>query len=199
VYLLVFVELKLIQERAIDKHTRLVEAGTKLIHECGFQRTLLADIAKEAGVPQGSLYYYFKTKEDVVSAILRRRMSGLRMLIKKWDELPDPKKRLNALIQLWVDDRDIDSRYGCPIGSLCYELAKNRGQLSDMAAEPLRVLIEWCEVQFRELGKSKRQANDLAVHLMCSLQGVSLLANAFGDAQVILREAKQLKCWLKEL
>jgi TetR/AcrR family transcriptional repressor of nem operon len=187
------------QERAIDKYSRLIEAGAKVIHERGFQRTLLADIAKEADVPQGSIYYYFKTKDEIADAILDRRMTSLQALIKKWDEHPNPKQRLNALVQVWVDDREVDSRHGCPIGSLCYELAKNRGQLSDMAAEPLRVLVKWSEHQFRELGKSPRQAGDLAIHLMSALQGVSLLANAFGDAQTILRETKQLKRWLKDL
>jgi AcrR family transcriptional regulator len=170
-----------------------------VIHEHGFQRTLLADIAREAEVPQGSIYYYFKTKEELAAAILSTRMQMLRTLIKKWDELPDPKQRLNALIQVWVDDREIDSRHGCPVGGLCYELAKNRGRLSDMAAEPLRVLVKWCETQIMELGRPKRQASDMAIHLMSALQGVSLLANAFADAQVILREARQLKGWVKGL
>ncbi|MGD9000825.1 MAG: helix-turn-helix domain-containing protein [Granulosicoccaceae bacterium] len=187
------------QERAIDKHDRLVEAGARVIHERGFQRTLLADIAREAEVPQGSIYYYFKTKDELAAAILSTRMTSLQTLIRQWEELPNPKKRLDALIQVWVDDREVDSRHGCPIGSLCYELAKNRGQLSEMAAEPLRVLVKWCEHQFRELGKSSRQASDLAIHLMSALQGVSLIANAFSDAQVILREARQLKRWVKDL
>ena len=187
------------QERAVDKYTRLVEAGAKVIHEQGFQRTLLADIAKEAEIPQGSIYYYFKTKDDIAEAIISHRIKDLQKLIKKWDAYTSPKKRLNALIQVWVDDREIDSRYGCPIGSLCYELAKNRGQLSDKSAEQLQVLVKWCELQFIELNKSVRQAGDLAIHLMCALQGASLLANAFGDEKVILRETKQLKSWLKNL
>ena len=187
------------QERAVDKHSRLVEAGTRVVYERGFQRTLLADIAKEAQVPQGSIYYYFKTKDEIVTAILDARMTGLHDFIKQWNQLADPRQRLKALIQVWVDDREVDSRYGCPVGSLCYELAKKHDRLSELAAEPLRLLVKWCEEQFRELGKTSRQAGDLAIHLMSALQGVSLLANAFGDPQVILSEARQLNRWLKEL
>lgn len=187
------------QERAIDKYTRLVEAGAKVIHEQGFQNTLLADVAREAEIPQGSIYYYFKTKDDIAEAIISHRIKDLLDLTKKWDAYPNPKKRLNALIQVWVEDREVDSSYGCPIGSLCYELAKNRGQLCDKSAEQLQVLIKWSELQFKELTKSPRQASDLALHLMCALQGVSLIANAFGDAQMILRETKHLKSWLKNL
>jgi TetR/AcrR family transcriptional repressor of nem operon len=187
------------QERAIDKYTRLVEAGAKVIHEQGFQKTLLSDIAKEAKIPQGSIYYYFKTKDDIAEAIISHRIKILQELIKKWDAYANPKKRLNALIQVWIDDREVDSRYGCPIGSLCYELAKNRGQLSNESAEQLHVLVKWCELQFRELNKSPRKASDLAIHLICALQGASLLANTFDDEQVILRETKNLKSWIKDL
>ena len=187
------------QERAIDKYSRLLKAGAKVIHEQGFHRTLLADIAREAEVPQGSIYYYFKTKDDIAEAIINERISSLGKLTKKLDAYTNPKKRLYALIKVWVDDREIDSRYGCPIGSLCNELAKNRGLLCDTSAEQLRVLVDWCELQFRELNKPVRQARDFAVHLICALQGVSLLANAFGDAEVILREANQLKRWVKDL
>ena len=187
------------QERAIDKYTRLVEAGAKVIHEQGFQKTLLADIAREAEIPPGSIYYYFKTKDDIAEAIINHRVKNLLELTKKWDTYSLPKKRLNALIQVWVEDREIDSNYGCPIGSLCYELAKNRGQLCDKSAEQLQVLIKWSELQFKELNKSPRQASELALHLMCALQGVSLIANAFADAQLISRETKHLKSWLKDL
>ncbi|MEJ2140902.1 MAG: TetR/AcrR family transcriptional regulator [Gammaproteobacteria bacterium] len=187
------------QKRAIDKQSSLIKAGAKVIHEQGFHRTLLSDIAREAQVPQGSIYYYFKTKDDIAVAIISERVNRLNKLLKKWDTYINPKKRLYSLIQVWVEDREIDSRYGCPIGSLCYELAKNRGQLSDMSAEQLRILVAWCEYQFRELNKPVRKAKDLAVHLMCALQGVSLLANTFEDAELILREADLLKRWVKDL
>jgi hypothetical protein len=130
---------------------------------------------------------------------MAERLNHLNELITKWNKLDTPQERLHALINVWVDDRDIDSRYGCPIGSLCYELSKKRDALSEMAAEPLKLLVKWSEKQFGQMGKSRREAHDLGLHLVSALQGVSLLANAFGSAQVILREAKQLKQWINEL
>lgn len=187
------------QERSMDKYTRLLDAGAKVIHEQGFHKTLLTDIAREAEVPLGSIYYYFKTKDDLAEAVIDKRVKILQELTEKFDTYSDPKKRLSALIQVWVDDSEIDSRYGCPIGSLCYELAKNRGQLSDKSAEMLKVLVEWCGLQFREMKKSVQKANELAFHLMCALQGASLLANSIGDEKIILNEAKHLNHWLNNL
>ncbi|MDP2267199.1 MAG: hypothetical protein Q8J70_11655, partial [Thiobacillus sp.] len=100
-----------------------------------------------------------------------------------------------ALIQVWVSDREIDARYGCPIGSLCYELAKGRGPLSDAAAQPVKLLVSWCDEQFRLMGHIE-QAPVLARHLVACLQGISLLANAFADPELILTEAAYLTGWL---
>lgn len=187
------------QQRAIDKYSRLVSAGSKVIHEQGFQQTVLSDIARQAKVPKGSIYYYFKTKEDIVASVMQERVDHIKELFKKWQSLAGPQKRLFALVDLWLEDREIDSQYGCPIGSLCYELAKNNDDLSLMAAEPLKQLTTWSEKQFREIGKTPKQASDLGLHLVSALQGVSLLANAFRDPAIIAREAQQLKSWIKTL
>ena len=160
---------------------------------------MLSDIARQAKVAKGSIYYYFKTKEDIVSTVMHERVENIKALLHKWQSLSSPQKRLIALVNLWLEDRDIDSKYGCPIGSLCYELAKNQGDLSMMAAEPLKLLTSWSEEQFHEMGKTRKQAADLGLHLVSALQGVSLLANAFRDPEVITREARQLKSWIKTL
>ena len=54
--------------RKTDKRVRLIEAAKVLIHQQGFHLTTLADIAQEADVPLGNVYYYFKTKEAIGEA-----------------------------------------------------------------------------------------------------------------------------------
>lgn len=182
----------------VDKRACLVEAAAKLIHQKGFSQTTLADIAAEAQIALGSVYYYFKTKDEVAQAILDRRTGDIGRLLKDAEQLADPRARLDALIQIWVRDREIDARYGCPIGSLCYELAKGRGPLSEAAASPVTLMVSWCDAQFRQMGDIG-PPRVLACHLVASLQGISLLANAFGDPELILAEAAHLTEWLDAL
>lgn len=181
-----------------DPRERLTLAAAKLIHRQGFARTTLADIAAAAKVALGSVYYYFRTKDEIAAAIVAKRVADINQLLLKKNTLPDPRARLEALVQVWVDDRDIDARYGCPIGSLCYELAKGRGALSTHAATPMRTLLDWCEQQLRALGR-QQDATTLALHLVAALQGISLVANSLGDPAAITREAAYLKAWIKEL
>lgn len=180
-----------------DPGERLTQAAAKLIHQQGFARTTLAEIAKEANVASGSVYYYFRSKDDIAAAIVAKRVGDIEEMLQRKNALPDPRARLQSLVQVWVDDRDIDSLYGCPIGSLCYELAKGRGALSAHAAKPIRLLIDWCEAQFRALGHAK-EAPVSALHLVAALQGISLVANSLGEPAAIRREAKYLKAWLAE-
>jgi len=61
----------------IDKRSRLVSAAVDLAYQNGFGATSLADIAREAEVPLGNVYYYFKTKDEIGDAIVELRLAQL--------------------------------------------------------------------------------------------------------------------------
>jgi len=52
------------------KRERLIAAAAQLLHQQGIERTTLAEIATAADVPAGNVYYYFKTKDDVIAAVI---------------------------------------------------------------------------------------------------------------------------------
>lgn len=182
----------------VDRREKLVLAASRVIHRQGYLRTTLADIALAADVALGSVYYYFKSKHDIAVAISERRQAHLDRVLIRATETSPPLGRLEALIQLWASDKEIDALYGCPIGSLCYELAKQRGSLIDAAAKPLKTLLQWAEEQFRLLGKGDASPK-LALHLITALQGASLVSNVFNDPSVIAQETDHLKVWLNEV
>ena len=181
-----------------DKRSRLIEAANKLVQQQGFNQTTLADIAKEADVPLGNVYYYFKTKEDIGHALIEYRTGCYQGKIGEWDKLPEPRKRILATIKAVADNREILAQSGCPIGSLCQELHKEGGPLADKAADMFAVLLGWLETQFRLMGLGKKSA-DHALHLVSALQGASLLTNAFNDPKLMLRETARLTEWVNTL
>src|SRR5712691_2881809 len=153
-----------------NKHARLIATAAKLAHEQGFNQTTLADIARVSGVPLGNVYYYFKTKEALGEAAIDKLASASQMLRATWDASPDPKSRLEAFIQMSIDNRDSLARSGCPIGTLCAELHKEGGPLAQDAAKLFAELLKWLEAQFRLIGR-KGESRDLAVHLLSALEG----------------------------
>ena len=56
--------------RTSGKRERLVASAAALFHHQGVQRTTLAEVATDADVPLGNVYYYFKTKDDLVAAVI---------------------------------------------------------------------------------------------------------------------------------
>lgn len=178
--------------RKTDKRVRLIEAAKVLIHQKGFNQTTLADIAQEADVPLGNVYYYFKTKEAIGEAVIEKRSAEFAELFSRMDESADPKARLIGLLQFSQDDLELTARFGCPIGGLCQELGKQGGSLADQAAKLLYDLLAWCETQFRALGFGEK-ARDQALNLVSGIQGIYLLTHTFKDPKLAIRMAKNMQ------
>ncbi|GGX67505.1 TetR family transcriptional regulator [Streptomyces hiroshimensis] len=184
--------------QAADKRRRLTAAAAQVLHEQGVERTTLADIARAADVPVGNVYYYFKTKDELVQAALSEHSAHLDQLTNQLDQLPDPLDRLKALIETWVAQRDTAARYGCPTGTLAVEVDKRaNGTLDAEAGAVIRRLLDWAGHQFRALGLP--DPDDLAVTLISGYQGMSLLANALRDPDIMTRQGARLLHWLDSL
>ncbi|MFI7246446.1 TetR/AcrR family transcriptional regulator [Streptomyces qinglanensis] len=184
--------------RAADKRRRLTTEAARVLHEQGVERTTLADIARAAEVPVGNVYYYFKTKDELVMAALSEHSAHLDEFTDRLNRLPDPRDRLKALIEAWIDQREVAARYGCPTGTLAVELDKRAdGVLDTQAGVVIRRLLEWAGCQFRALGLP--DPDDLAVTLVSAYQGMSLLANALRDPDLMARQGVRLLHWLDSL
>jgi len=181
-----------------DKRSRLLNAAVSLAYRDGFGATSLADIASEAEVPLGNVYYYFKTKDEIGEAIVELRLSQLAAMLQRWDEEASPKNRLYRCIEGVLDNKKSLAERGCAVGTLCSELHKAGGTVATRATEIFSRYLAWLETQFRALGKGKA-ARGHAVHLLSALQGISLLAHTFHDPSLVTMETGRLKGWVEGL
>ena len=179
------------------KRERLVAAARKTIHEQGVEKTTLADIAAAAQVPVGNVYYYFKTKDALVAAVLDGYLDSYGVISAELERQPTPQARLKALIQALTERREVLTAYGCPVGSLSSELDKRDGELQTRAATILSLLIDWSQEQFQALGRP--DARELAVALISAYEGATLLANTLRDPALISTEAQRLERWIDTL
>ncbi|KIF75859.1 TetR family transcriptional regulator [Streptomyces sp. 150FB] len=176
---------------ATAKRRRLVTATAQVLHEQGVERTTIADIARAADVPVGNVYYYFKTKDELVEAALAEHTKQLDALTARLDQLPDPRERLKGLIGAWIGQRDTTARYGCPTGTLAVELDKRaEGGLDLAVGQVIRHLLDWVRQQYRQLGLT--DADDLALTFIGAYQGMSLLSSALRDPEIMTREGARL-------
>lgn len=172
-------------------------SAAELLHRQGVQGTTLAEIAEAADVPAGNVYYYFKTRDELVEAVIESQMQAVGELLVALDGRATPVARLRGLAQTWTRNGPEIVAHGCPLGGLSHELHKQDAQLGADAARPLRAILGWAERQFRELGQ--RNPGALAVTFLGAIQGAALLANAFDDERLLKQEIRRIESWVQSL
>src|ERR1700679_3071904 len=100
-----------------QKETRrqqILDAALRCFSRDGFHATTTADIVRESGVSQGTLYLYFATKEDIVVALTDDRHQGEAFLTALAASEPAPGQGLMMMLELYGgslhDERRLDAR-----------------------------------------------------------------------------------------
>jgi TetR/AcrR family transcriptional regulator, transcriptional repressor for nem operon len=174
----------------------IVEAADRLFYRQGYEHTSFTDIAGAVGISRGNFYYHFRTKDEILDAVIARRLAETRCMLERWEiEGADPAARIRSFIDMLVTNRADIKRHGCPVGTLCGELAKLGHAAQDEAKQLFTLFRTWARRQFVLLGR-KADADSLALHLLARSQGIAALAHAFHDDAFIRAEVQLLHGWL---
>lgn len=101
-----------ILKRNKPKYKQIVDAAVVVIAENGYHQAQVSKIAKQAGVADGTIYLYFKNKEDILVSVFREKMG---MFVKKIEEViagkQEAAEKLLVLVenhfQILSDDRHL--------------------------------------------------------------------------------------------
>ncbi len=86
------------KEKSLPKRDIILNAAIRVFAEQGYHSCRTLDISNEAGVAYGSLYHYFKSKDDILLSIFRERWRNLLDEMDRLsEEVDDPEKRLIAI------------------------------------------------------------------------------------------------------
>lgn len=165
-----------------ETRAELIRVGGDIIAQRGFNSTGINAVLKEAGVPKGSFYYYFASKEDFGLAVIDGfaaeydaqldRTLGNREL--------KPLERIRQYLDMGITDmQSCDYCRGCLIGNLGQELA---GQNESFRLRLDRIFSDWrsrfaeCLAEARERGDidAKADPQSLAQLLQMGWQGATL-------------------------
>lgn len=181
-----------------NKTTReqIVDAADDLFYQHGFEHTSFADIASAVNISRGNFYHHFKAKDDILAAVIDQRLARTGELLAGWETTsPSPADRIRSFVTMLVANREPIMRFGCPVGTLCAELAKLNHVAQSAANKMFTLFREWLGRQFSLLGHGA-EADDLAMHLLMRSQGIATLAQAFHDEIFLRREVEDLNQWL---
>lgn len=176
---------------------QIVEAADRLFYEQGFESTSFADIAAAVQLSRGNFYYHFKTKDDILQAVIALRLTNTGKMLEAWEAgTDDPAERIRSFIHILVMNRAKIMLYGCPVGTLCNELSKLDHAAKEDATKLFALFRDWLARQFAALGRDA-DADALAMHVLMRSQGVATLATAFRDDAFIRREVEDMCVWLE--
>lgn len=179
-----------------DTRERIVEAADRLFYEQGFEAVSFGGLADEIGISRGNFYYHFKTKDEILEAVIARRMARTQALLEQWEaEGEDPEARIICFIRILIANRARIRLYGCPVGTLTAELGKMGHPALPQASALFTLFRDWLSAQFAALGRAA-EADALAMHLLARSQGVAALAQAFQDDAFAEAEVAQMTAWL---
>ena len=177
----------------------IVHAADQLFYVQGYGATSFADIASAVKISRGNFYYHFRTKDEILDAVISLRLSSTQDMLEGWEATSDaPQDRIKSFIRILIMNQSKIMLHGCPVGTLYSELAKLDHAAQTDAAKLFSLFRQWLSHQFTLMGQGER-ADAYALHLLARSQGVATLANAFHDKCFVAHEVRQMCDWLDSL
>ncbi len=141
-----------------NTHEEIIRKGAELIHAQGFNATGLQQILEAVGIPKGSFYFYFKSKEDFGLEIIDYFNAIISGIFTRYlgDEKIPPLRRLENLFEYYeAAFQKNGAALGCPIGNLSLELADTNERLRVHLEGVIETLIAQIELCLKEAKRDK--------------------------------------------
>ena len=184
---------------------RLVEAARELFLAKGYEAASVADVLARAEVNSGSLYYFFKTKEQLLLAVLDEYVDLLEPMILRpvFDRVSDPLDRVFAVLagyrQMLVMS---DCRVGCPIGNLALEMSEKSEVVREKIAlnfRNWRRAIRECLFDARDRLPPDLDRHKLAAFILTVMEGGVMQARAHRSLEPFDASVAMLKDYMDRL
>ncbi|WP_323080698.1 TetR/AcrR family transcriptional regulator [Klebsiella variicola] len=170
----------------INTRENLILAGVKLFHNAGFAATGVQEIVNEAGVPKGSFYNHFASKEDfgreVVEFYFTSGVPALRDVLADL-RIPPLDRMRNYFEQRIQVFKQTNYVRGCLMGNLSLEIADHSGPIRDTLAANFRewsMMFENCVAEAQKSGavQNPMPSSVLAQFILNSWEGALLRMRA---------------------
>ncbi len=178
---------------ASDSRTKMVESAAALIGSQGMNATSFSDVLADSGAPRGSIYFHFPggkselardamlwTSEQVIAYLRTGSASSA----------SDVVRHFVALFQHVADASQ--GAAGCAVAGVTIDLPAGDDELLTEAREAFRAWVELLAEQLRKVGVAKKQAREIALTCVASVEGALILCRAEGSAAPFDAVTKQL-------
>ncbi|MFY1620437.1 TetR family transcriptional regulator C-terminal domain-containing protein [Micromonospora sp. WMMD736] len=178
--------------RTSDAKNKILEAAAALIEQRGYTALGVAEICAVAGVPKGSFYYFFESKQALARTVIDEHWATQR---RQWEQLlgseRDPLQRLRDLFEATEEVQRAGQQKagvvaGCLFGNLALELSNQaeeiRARLQEIFEEQISLIEQVVtEAKERGLAGSSVDTREAARSIVAQIEGRVLLAKLLND------------------
>lgn len=170
----------------------VLKQSLKVFRRKGYYHTSMQDIAEVCGLTKGSLYHYYKGKEELMRAVLTFMHNYYvnEVFIIAYDKQLGLQQKLRFLVEA-SENQFFASENGCMFGNLALETSGNKPDFSDMVQH---FFNDWKEAMF-EIYKEKydeQTAKDLAKDVVARIEGAVMMVRLYKDKEYLRRAHKDI-------
>jgi TetR/AcrR family transcriptional repressor of nem operon len=177
--------------RTSDAREKIISAAESLIELRGYSALGVAEICKAAGVPKGSFYYFFESKEVLALAVIDEHWAAER---RDWTRIlmgdAEPLQRMRQLFEateahLQSGRESCGTVSGCMFGNLTLEMSNQTEAVRERLQEIFEAQVEMVDSVIREaLGRGEVTVADTraaARSVVAQLEGQVLFAKLYNN------------------
>ena len=181
---------------------RLLLATFEEIYENGYYSTSVDKILKKAKMNKGSMYHYFKSKKELVLAVIDVHVYGY--IDKKYSAILDTNDNyINSMFKVLKNRDSFNFTLGCRLNSLVQELSHHDKDFKE-ALE--KVYLHFEEIIYKVLLKAKDEGEivhpdlkQLSVYVVASIEGCLSTAKKSQDSNVFASCMEQLEYYFEQI
>ncbi|MDX3239256.1 TetR/AcrR family transcriptional regulator [Streptomyces sp. ME03-5709C] len=181
--------------RTSDARVKIITAAQTLIEQRGYSALGVAEICKAAGVPKGSFYYFFESKEALALTVIDEHWAAQK---REWTRILSadaaPLERLRRLFEATEEfqhagQQSCGTVSGCMFGNLTLEMSNQtesiRGRLQEIFDAQVG-MIDALVAEARERGQvTVADTRAAAASIVAQLEGQVLFAKLYNDTGLL--------------
>ena len=175
-----------------ESRQHLIECAAELFWKNGYSATGISEILKQTGLPKGSFYFYFKSKDDLASAVTEYYQKILLEQFQSSSQGNDWESFIEEIFDYLSVRTSGQTFAGCPYAVMGMETALSKPAVASVFMEKLKKFEQIFQKVLLYSGLPQDHAAILSRRMLSIYQGYLLLGRINGDLSYLKNAEKNM-------
>ena len=176
--------------KKISTRQKIINSAHKLFYERGFNGTSIDDILKDAGLNKGSLYHIFKSKKEVLLAVIEEKIAY--NLEQKYQDIATVEKPLKYLEEKLLTTDSFDFKHGCALNNLVQEMSPVDEDIAKALLKVYNDLEDYYFLALEDEDMNNEEQKSLSKMMVATVEGAIMAAKARQDKAPYIQIIQQM-------